>query len=129
MSMRLPIWFVCSLFPVWIPALNTREMVGVASSPDTQGASLALVASLDLPEHITPARHIVCLAKWFLKMILAQSKERATLLNAHSLAIEWKDLEPILARFYLSVFDASLQENWLAREVWPLCTSVSVVMP
>lgn len=49
MSMRMPIWFVCSIWTVWIPTLNTKEMVGIKADPDPQGASLALVAALDLP--------------------------------------------------------------------------------
>jgi hypothetical protein len=128
MSMRLPIWFVCCIWPVWNPRLDTKGMVGIEKTPDPQGASLAIMSALDLPAGITPAHHVLCMAKWFLKLIMQWNKDRDTFLAPYSLETTWEELEPLLARFYMDKIDAEMRPGF-AEKMWSLCPSVPDEMP
>jgi hypothetical protein len=128
MSMRLPIWFICCIWSQWNPALDTKSMVGILPTPDAQGASLALLSALDLPRGITPARHVTCVAKWFLKLIISWNKERASVLAPFSLETSWDTLEPRLAEFYLSKINEAMVPDY-KEKMWSLCSEIKVEMP
>ena len=98
--MRIPLWFVYSIWTVWNPELKLADLGRINPSPDAQGASLALLASLDLPEHVTPARHLVALSKWARELLTQWNKDRATVLTRFSLQSAWAEVEDALLVFY-----------------------------
>jgi hypothetical protein len=131
LSMRVPLWFVCSVWTTWIPHLKIADVGTIKPSPDPQGASLALLASLDLPEHITPAQHIVAMCKWLRELIPKWNKERQQALASFSLDSDWSKVEEGLAKFYIGKLSSLIDsENRFLTVLWSYAdSSLTAVMP
>ena len=129
--MRVPLWFVCSIWTVWVPDLKVTDIGRITPSPDPQGASLALLASLDLPDHITPAKHITCMCKWLRELLVSWSKERAQLLAGFSLKSEWAQIESALTGLYRQKLAQAADSEYIyTRHLWSLCdASFTIGMP
>lgn len=111
LSMRVPLWFVCSIWTVWIPSLKLEDIGRIVPSPDPQGAALALLSALDLPEGVTPAMHVVALSKWIRELVLKWNKDRSTALGSFSLDSSWEEIEEALAHFYVRKLESVVDEH------------------
>jgi len=100
----------------------------IVAVPDTHGASLALLSALDLPEGVTPAKHVTGIAKQLREMVVGWNKDRASALGKFSLESAWESIETALAQFYLDKLRQTVTGDFLHR-AWRSVDALSAGMP